>query len=249
MQNVTESADPLVSRTQLEPLAARRVSWGAVMAGTVAMLAVSLILWSLALAIIATQAHPSTGSVRESAMALWISAMVATLIGAWVGGWLSGYLPGNPRTAIGVAHGFLAWGLALILSFGFELVILRGVAGTAANALADATATAVESGQVDPFGVPTDNTGRPEATAPPRGNPAPRPSSQPDVTNAGRLAIDYLAGAGWSWFGTWFVAGVLAMAGAAGGSRRLRETPPRPGGHIEPERDNRLRPLTPAPTS
>jgi hypothetical protein len=60
------------------------------------------------------------------------------------------------------------------------------------------------------------------------------------------VALDYLAGAGWSWFGTWFLAGVLAIIGASIGVRRM--------GRVElletrVEREPPIHPMTPAPTT
>jgi hypothetical protein len=256
---VTESREP-VGHTYAEPLSGLRVSWGAVLAGTVALFAVALILWALSLAIVSLVTHPVGGSLKGSAIALWICAMLATLVGALAGGYVAGYLPGNARPGIGLAHGFLAWGLALIVSFAFELVLLRGALVTAATALADAAA-AVESSGAGMGGGMSEMPGEPGAPPSMRGGPmiAPAPPpSRADIQYAGRVVLDYVRGAGWTWFGTWFLAGLFALGGASLAVRRLggpiepfgrpfvpRERPP----EETPTTTGTPTPLTPAPTS
>jgi hypothetical protein len=191
------------------------------------MLAVSVILWALALAVASVITPPNMNALRGGAIALWICAMATTLIGAAVGGWLAGYLPGSARRSIGVAHGFLAWCAALVLAFGLQLVVFRSVA----NAAMDAAMANAASG-LDTTGPATVQPGQPRAEA---------------AADA-RTARDYLAVASWSWFGTWFLAGLLAMAGAAAGTRKLarREiedaAPPR-------DQERPMGPLTPAPSA
>src|SRR6476659_5474188 len=110
MQNtVVEPAVGFPGHTYAEPLAGLRVSWGSILAGAVAALAVSLLLWSLALAIILSVTHAT--ALRETLVAMGICSVVTTLVGALAGGWLAGYLPGNPNRLIASVHAFLAWGL------------------------------------------------------------------------------------------------------------------------------------------
>jgi hypothetical protein len=253
MQQVVTQSRESIGHTYAEPLSGLRVSWGAILAGTVALFAVSLILWALALAIVALVAHPAAGSLKGSAIALWICGMVTTLVGAFVGGYVAGYVPGNAGRGIARAHGFLAWGLALVVSFAFQLVVLRGAVVTAASALADAAA-------VESTGA---GTGFGEGMSPMPGEPGAQPSmrgpmiapapSRADIVYAGKVALDYIRGAGWSWFGTWFLAGLSALAGASLAARRLagprepleaRETPPREAPPVSTPT-----PLTPAPTA
>jgi hypothetical protein len=205
------------------------VSWGAVLSGTVALLAVDLVLWALALAIVSLMAHPTAASLRGSALALWICAMLATFAGAFVGGGVAGFLPGSPRPDVARMHGFLAWGLALIVSLAFQVVLLRGAVAATVSALADAVA------------------------AQSAGAGLPMAPSRADLIDAGKVAIDYVRGAGWSWFGTWFVAGFFALRGATVAARRLAG-PARgaEGGSPREEREELPlgppKPLTPAAT-
>ncbi len=224
--------------TYAEPLSGLRISWGSVLAGTTALLAVSLILLALALGVVSILSHPTVASLKGSAIALWICAMATTVAGAFVGGWLAGYLPGSTRPGIGVAHGFLAWALALVLSAGFQAVILRSTLAAATNAAIDA-AVALEAAPANP-----DEAGGGGNTS---FGPRADDQARRDASAAGRTALNYVTGWGWSWFGTWFVAGVLAMAGARAGVGRLRRSdfPDEPL-YDQGERERTMRPLTPA---
>jgi hypothetical protein len=179
--------------------------------------------------------------------------MVTTLVGAFFGGWLAGYLPGSLRRDIALAHGFLAWALAFVVAFAFQLVVLRGALVTATNALADAAA--VSSTEVAPMTPGEPGLVEPGRPAPPsmRGQTlTPSTPAREDLAYAGRVALDYLRGAGWSWFGTWFLAGIAALAGASVAARRLR-LPPREE-YEEPVAEGEgpvppTTPMTPAPSA
>jgi large-conductance mechanosensitive channel len=131
--------------TYAQPLSRLQVSWGSVLAGTFSMLAVSLIVWSLCLAIIFSATHASVGSVKGALVAAFVTSIVTTLIGAFVGGMVAGYLPGNPRRFISVAHGFIAWAVAFVLSAFVSFSVLSGVSRTATQMLTATTSAAVQS--------------------------------------------------------------------------------------------------------
>jgi hypothetical protein len=131
--------------TYAQPLSRLQVSWGSILAGTLALLAVSLLVWALALAIILSAAHASFSSVKGALIAGWVCAIVTTLIGATVGGMVAGYLPGNPRRSIAVLHGFLAWCLAFVASGLIHASILFGVTRTVSEATVNAAAAAVQT--------------------------------------------------------------------------------------------------------
>jgi hypothetical protein len=131
--------------TYAQPLSRLQVSWGSVLAGTATLLAVSLIVWSLCLAIIFSATHASVGSVKGALVGAFVTSIVTTLIGAFVGGAVAGYLPGNPRRLISVAHGFLAWALAFVLSAVVSFSVISGVTRTATQMVATTTSAAVQS--------------------------------------------------------------------------------------------------------
>ncbi|HTB75928.1 MAG TPA: hypothetical protein VK762_21915 [Polyangiaceae bacterium] len=168
-----------------------RVRWGSVLAGAVTFLSVALLLWGLGFAIVSFAAHPTSASTRAGALALWICAMATTIVGAIVGGWFAGRSLVGASRGFAAAHGFLTWGVALLVSFGFQMFALRGLVTAAVSDAADSAAM---------------NSS---------------PGAQSDVASEQRIARDYLAGASWSWFATWLVAGAAATAMAAAGSRIL----------------------------
>jgi len=101
--------------TYAEPLAGLRVSWGSILAGALGFLAIGLLLWAFAAAIILSATNATPHSLRGTLMALWICGIATTIIGSIFGGWLAGYLPGNKNRAIGAIHGFLAWAVAFVV--------------------------------------------------------------------------------------------------------------------------------------
>ena len=114
-------------------------------------------------------------------VALWIVGMATTLIGAYVGGSLAGALPGNPRRGIGAVHGFLAWCVALLLTFGTHVALLRGAVATATGAALDmATSVAPGPGEAG-------------------GNEKPGPAVLGvSAARAGQTALAVVVGPGWS---------------------------------------------------
>lgn len=131
--------------TYAQPLSRLQVSWGSILAGAVSLLAVSLIVWALCLAIIFSATHATVASAKGALVAAFVTSIVTTLIGAFVGGAVAGYLPGNPRRLISVAHGFLAWAVAFVLSALLQFSILSGATRTVTAALATTTGAAVQS--------------------------------------------------------------------------------------------------------
>lgn len=232
MQDTMETGEPIA------PLAATswgqggsRVSWGAVLAGAVTMLATTALLTALSIAIISLAMHPSAGSVKGSGVAFWICAIVSTLIGAVLGGAVAGAALRVATPRLAMCHGFVAWGLALIASLAFQLWAMRGTV--------DAVTDAVAGGMM------AEQSGDMSATPPPSEMPE-APGSRAEAMRGASIAIDTLRGAAWSWFGTWFVAGVLAVAAAGLVGRRRAVGEP---GEAEPEIVPGPRPLTPAPTA
>ncbi len=182
-----------------------RFRWSSALAGAVAFLSVALLLSGLALAIISVLAHPTVASTRGSALALWGSTMVATVIGATVGGWFSGRAIAGASPGLGATHGFVTWGVALLVAFAFQLGAQRGLATAA--------------------GLEPSEGGALNSLAPPL------PPRAADEGMSWRVARDYLAGASCSWFTTWLIAGIAATAAGAAGSAAIprssrRRAPP-----------------------
>lgn len=143
--------------------AASAVSWGAIFAGAVAAAALSLVLFILGIGLGLTSVSPwsqegiGAGTFGVAAI-LWIT--FTSLMASGLGGYLSGRL----RTRwFGVhtdevffrdtAHGFLAWGLATLLTAVlFSTVTMSAVSGTAragaavAQGVAETAASATAAG-------------------------------------------------------------------------------------------------------
>jgi hypothetical protein len=173
------------------PFVESRVSWGAALAGAVTMLAVAILLWGLAIAIVAVSSRPFV-SFHQSVVTLWICAMAVTLLGAIAGGYAAGFLSRDRGPELGAMHGFLAWGVALLAAFLVQFSVARTLWTTVAESTPEAAGVTLETGaEVLPPG---------EGFA-----PEPRPH-------------EHLIALSWSWFGTWFLSAILAAtAGNAGG--------------------------------
>ena len=248
MQTTVETRESL-GHTYAEPLSGLRVSWGSVLAGTVALLAVSSILWALAFGIVMLVAHPTAASFRGSITTLWICGICTTLVGAIAGGWVAGFLPGNPRRIIGAMHGFIAWGVALIVASVLQFATLGAMfvtatgatvqtlnsavqtVGTAAGGAAGANApldTRAEQTLVS-LGYTPEQARRMVADAQGGAQRVLQGQSSANAgqtvggaaTSLGKTMIDGGTAVAWTWFGTWALALLLAVGGGAAGASRL----------------------------
>jgi hypothetical protein len=131
--------------TYAQPLSRLQISWGSILAGAVSLVAASLILWSLCLAVILSATSATVGAVKGALIAAFVTAIVTTLVGAFVGGMVAGYLPGNPRRVVTVAHGLIAWAVAFVFSALLHLSMISGATRLAAQALTATTSAAVQS--------------------------------------------------------------------------------------------------------
>jgi len=242
-------------RTYAQPLSRLQVSWGAILAGAATMLAVSLLLWALALAIILSVTNPSVASLKGSIAAAWVTSIVTTLIGGFAGGAVAGYLPGNPRRLITVTHGFLAWALAFLLAVVAQTAIVGGAVRMVTTVVASTTSAAVQSAGAAVGGVagaPVQLDQRAVSLLESLGYS--RPEAAQMVMSARRDLQDVLRGrtgqeqaqrAGeqvrggldtlfswsalylWLWFATWVATGALSVFGASLVVEKVRRVPER----------------------
>lgn len=149
----TAGVVPPAGRTtsDLAPVAGRRMSWGAVIAGVITALAVHLLMSLLGVAIGASTIDPLHGESPE-ASTIGIGAgiwwIISALIAVFSGGWVAGRLAGVPVRTDGVLHGFLTWGLTTLLLF-FILTttlssLLGGAFGLVGSALSGTARTAAD---------------------------------------------------------------------------------------------------------
>jgi hypothetical protein len=241
--------------TYAQPLSRLQVSWGAILAGAVTTLAVSLLLWAFALAIVFSATTPSVASLRGSVAAAWITGIITTLIGGFAGGVVAGYLPGNPRRVITIAHGFLAWALAFLVAVTAQTALAGGVVRTLSGAVVSTTSAAVQGagsavGGAAGAPIPIDQrlVGLLESIGYSRAESTQMVGSaradlqdvlrgrtgQAQAQRAGeqvRGGIDTLfswtAVYLWLWFATWVLTGALSVLGASMIVERVRRVPER----------------------
>ncbi len=100
--------------------AKRRISWGAIFAGTLLALVVQLVLSLLGLGVGMSTINPMSEGGNPAA-GLGVGAgiwwLIASLISLYTGGWVAGRLAGIPRTTDSTLHGVLTWGLVTIATF------------------------------------------------------------------------------------------------------------------------------------
>jgi hypothetical protein len=133
------------------PAVFRRISWGAIFAGTVVALVVALTLNLLGLGIGMATVNPATeenplGGVGIGA-GIWLA--LSSLIALFAGGWVAGRMSGFPMRLTTVLHGLTVWALMTLITLymatstvgtllgGVTSVIGRGVSmiGGAASAV------------------------------------------------------------------------------------------------------------------
>lgn len=135
------------------PAVVRRISWGAVIAGTVVALVVHLMFSLLGLGIGATQVDPAAGAAAFTeglgigAAVWWI---LSVLISLFIGGWIAGYLSGIPEKRDGALHGIVTWGLAMLLGAWFATTAVGTIAAGAWNVLEGGMTMIGQQQQISP---------------------------------------------------------------------------------------------------
>lgn len=117
-----------------EGMGYRRISWGAILAGTVAALAVQLLFTLLGMAI-GLWTLPAAGSefMREIGIGAAIWAVVTFVIALYSGGWIAGRMSGLGSKFDGFLEGFMVWGLMTVITFMLLTTTVGNVVGGAAG--------------------------------------------------------------------------------------------------------------------
>ena len=121
-----------------------RLSWGAVIAGTVIAVMVHLTLSLLGIAIGLAVLGPATDGapiteVGIGAMIWWVLSMLVAL---FAGAWVAGRLAGIPRTLDASIHGILTWALATLLTLLLMTTAIGTVIGGAFGIIGQAVGAA-----------------------------------------------------------------------------------------------------------
>ena len=102
------------------PFTLQRLSWGAVLAGSVIALILQLALNLLGISVGMTsitprygEDSPEAGEVASSA-AIWVG--VSTLIAMFAGGWVAARFAGIPDNVDGLLHGLMVWAIVTLIS-------------------------------------------------------------------------------------------------------------------------------------
>jgi len=126
-----------------------RISWGAIIAGTLTAITVAFLLNILGLGIGLTTIDPMTEANPMDGLGtgtiVWWG--ISNLAALFMGGMVAGRMSGLPANSDGGLHGFLAWALYLILSIYLVTStiggIFNGMASAASSVFSDSTATNV----------------------------------------------------------------------------------------------------------
>ncbi|WP_194851987.1 TIGR04086 family membrane protein [Nonlabens antarcticus] len=105
-----------------------RVSWGAIFAGALTAITVLIVLNLLGLGIGLTSIDPMTDAQPLDGVGTWtvIYWIATSLASLFIGGMVAGRMSGLPTATDGGLHGFMAWGVHLILG----IFILTSVVGS-----------------------------------------------------------------------------------------------------------------------
>ncbi|MDN5869727.1 MAG: hypothetical protein L0H73_03245 [Nitrococcus sp.] len=131
-------------------IAVKRVSWSAIFAGTLAALAVQVVLTLLGLSIgfgVMSQVSGGNalGGIGTGGM-IWL--VITTLLSLYVGGYISAHLAGEPAKLDGLLNGVLVWALATLLSLYLATSAVgsavSGVAGIVSQGIQTTTQVATE---------------------------------------------------------------------------------------------------------
>jgi hypothetical protein len=133
----------------VRPRAGRRISWGAVFAGVVMVLAVQLLLSMLGLGIGLSTVNPTQTDGTPSMSSLGIGAALwwglSYLIALVIGGYVAARLAAPPAHLDGVLHGLLTWGFALLITVYLLSTALGSVIGGAFGAVSSTLSTAAQT--------------------------------------------------------------------------------------------------------
>lgn len=118
---------------------ARAASWGAIIAGAVTVLAVSILLSMLTTSLGLGMVDAQSGNPLEGVgTAVGFSSAVAVLISLAAGGFVAGRLAGRA----GFTHGFLTWAVSMLVAIVLSVMAISGAARTTASSVGSVASAA-----------------------------------------------------------------------------------------------------------
>ena len=161
MVDTTVSRSGVYASTEMPNLESSRsgIAWSAIVGGAVAAATLSLILLALGAGLGFASVSPWSNA-GASAAAVGVGAGVWFLIVQWLSSAAGGYVAGRLRTKWAAlnsdevffrdtAHGFLAWGLATLVTAGFLASVLSGAASLGGTVAAGAAQGATQAGVIN----------------------------------------------------------------------------------------------------
>lgn len=126
----------------------KRISWGAILAGTVVALVLQLWFGVLGLALGAYSISPSEGmaEAREFAIGTGIWFLITGIISVMAGGWIAGRMAGIPRRLDATLHGVITWALVTIIGFMLLTSAVGQIIGGTMNALQSGVSAVARGG-------------------------------------------------------------------------------------------------------
>jgi hypothetical protein len=128
------------------PRVHRRISWGAVLAGVVMVLAVQLLLSMLGLGIGLSTVDPTQSGGTPSATTFGIGTGIwwtlSYLVALVIGGYVSARLASNLLELDGILHGLLTWAFALLVAVYLLSTAMGGIIGGAFSAVSSTLSAA-----------------------------------------------------------------------------------------------------------
>lgn len=103
----------------MAPAALTRLSWGAIIAGSIMALIIGFVLNLMGVAAGASTVHPTdygdSPKIETLATGAAVWYTVSALISLFIGGWMAAYFAGIPNTTDGILHGVMTWGVVSIV--------------------------------------------------------------------------------------------------------------------------------------
>ncbi len=117
-----------------------RISWASVFAGVIAVLAISMLLSllgvALGFALLDPESATDVGNGSGTAVTIW--TIISLLISLGIGGFIAGRL----ATTDGYIHGFLVWALSLLVGIWFGTMTINNAARITGSAISSVTSAA-----------------------------------------------------------------------------------------------------------
>lgn len=117
-----------------------QISWRSIFAGVISVLAISILLSllgvALGFALLDPESATDIGNGSGTAVTIW--TIISLLVSMAVGGFIAGKLAGND----GLIHGFLVWALALLFGIWFGAMTINNAARLTGSAISSVTSAA-----------------------------------------------------------------------------------------------------------